>query len=156
MCRNSLAHRLTCPSWLAWFFAGDSLFNGHERATGSLSQLHLTASTRGGPRLSLQLWKVNAIILERYVRVWTWWFVLFFFFYCQSILNYWRGLGAFWRWSPVKPSCVCVATDVFLEVWSFSCADETRLVARGFFHASGGEKVSVLLHIAHEGVLPEP
>lgn len=35
------------------------MFNGHERTTGSLSQLHLTAFTRRGPRLSLQLWKVN-------------------------------------------------------------------------------------------------
>lgn len=33
--------------------------NGHERAAGPLSQLHLTAFTRGGPRLPLQLWKVT-------------------------------------------------------------------------------------------------
>ena len=106
VCRNSLAYCLTCPSWLAWFFAGDSLFNGHERTTGSLSQLHLTASTRGGPRLSLQLWKVNAIILAQ--CIWDKHGAVCFFFpslplllfpllllLAPSILNCWRGLEDF-------------------------------------------------------------
>lgn len=38
--------------------------NGHERAAGSLSQLHPTAFTRGGPRLPLQLWKVKKNLIN--------------------------------------------------------------------------------------------
>lgn len=44
--------------WL-WALTGNSLLDGHERVVGQISQLHPTASERGGPSLSLQLWKVS-------------------------------------------------------------------------------------------------
>lgn len=44
--------------WL-WALTGNSLLDGHECVVGQISQLHPTASQRGGPSLSLQLWKVS-------------------------------------------------------------------------------------------------
>lgn len=44
--------------WL-WALTGNSLLDGHECVVGQISQLHLTASERGRPSLSLQLWKVS-------------------------------------------------------------------------------------------------
>lgn len=44
--------------WL-WALTGNSLLDGHECVVGQISQLHPTASERGGPSLSLQLWKVS-------------------------------------------------------------------------------------------------
>lgn len=44
--------------WL-WALTGNSLLDGHECVVGQISQLHLTASERGRPSLSLQLWQVS-------------------------------------------------------------------------------------------------
>lgn len=46
--------------WL-WALTGNSLLDGHECVVGQISQLHLTASERGRPSLSLQLWKVSYV-----------------------------------------------------------------------------------------------
>lgn len=44
--------------WL-WALTGNSLLDGHECVAGQISQLHPTASERGRPSLSLQLWQVS-------------------------------------------------------------------------------------------------